>query len=120
MMVNLARRLVFVGMFFLPLLKLRLLSGLSISDGIFALAAVVLLLSGRRPSVKKSPAWTLGSFLAAIGGITASYFAIGPAVCSTPPIGSEQARTQKSSSQVPFFLPGSSSIHATLRSISTR
>jgi O-antigen ligase len=44
-LLKLSRRLVYLGMFFLPLLSLRLAKGLDLSDGIFALAALVLAMS---------------------------------------------------------------------------
>ncbi len=75
-LLNLSRRLVYLGMFFLPLLSIRLGKGLDVSDGIFALAAVVLLLCRRRPVVAAGPMWYVGSFLIVIGGITASFFAV--------------------------------------------
>ena len=75
-LLNLTRRLVYVGMFFLPLLSFRLAKGLDVSDGFFALAAIVLVMSRRRPVVSAPPMWYLGSFLVVIGGITASFFAV--------------------------------------------
>jgi O-antigen/teichoic acid export membrane protein len=74
-LLNLSRRLVYLGMFLLPLLSLRLAKGLDVSDGIFALAAVVLILSRHRPAVSAPPMWYFGSFLIVIGGITASFLA---------------------------------------------
>jgi O-antigen ligase len=77
-MLTLSRRLVYVGMFFLPLLAIRVGHGLSVSDAIFAISAVVLLMSRRRPVVPTSPMWYFGSFLIVASGIAASFVAISP------------------------------------------
>ncbi len=75
-MLTVSRRLVYVGMFFLPLLTFRVAKGLDVSDAIFAFAAIVLLMSRRRPVVPATPMWYFGSFLIVVGGITASFFAV--------------------------------------------
>jgi hypothetical protein len=75
-LLKLSRRLVYLGMFCLPLLSLRLAKGLDVSDGIFALAALVLIMSRHRPAVPAPPMWYFGSFLIVIGGITSSYLAM--------------------------------------------
>jgi hypothetical protein len=75
-LLKLSRRLVYLGMLLLPLLSLRLAKGLDVSDGLFALAAVVLIMSRHRPAVPAPPMWYFGSFLIVIGGITSSYLAM--------------------------------------------
>lgn len=77
-LVTLARRLLFLGMFSLPLLTVRLTHSLSVSDGIFALAAVVLLMSRRRAVVSAPSMWYFGSFLIVASGIAASFVAVSP------------------------------------------
>jgi hypothetical protein len=68
-----ARFLVYVGMIFLPLLKFRAGKALDVSDAIFFVAFVLLVLS-RRPPAKAPPArgWYFGSFVFVLAGIVAS------------------------------------------------
>jgi hypothetical protein len=77
-LVRVARGFVYVGMFFLPLWKFYFTKNLSVSDGFFALGAVVLALSIQRIRSPKVSGWVLGSILMLLGGITASYFAASP------------------------------------------
>jgi hypothetical protein len=65
-------------MFLLPLLTIRVSHSLSLSDAVFALAAVVLLMSRRRPVVGTSPMWYFGSFLIVASGIASSFVATSP------------------------------------------
>ena len=76
-MVRTSRALVYGGMFFLPLLSIRVGSSLSVSDAVFAAAAVVLAISLRAPA--KAPpasAWMMGSFMILIGGLMATFRAL--------------------------------------------
>jgi hypothetical protein len=72
-----ARVLVYAGMVFLPLLKYRLGHAFDLSDALFLVAAVFLLLS-RRPPVKAPPVpgWYFGSFLFVLAGVVASSQAV--------------------------------------------
>lgn len=78
-LVNMSRRLVFLGMFLLPLLSIRVGKSLSVSDAIFAVAAILLALSVR-PPVRRRPVsgWVLGAFLVVIGGLLSSFGAVSP------------------------------------------
>jgi hypothetical protein len=75
--VSLARFLVYIGMIFLPLLKFRAGKALDLSDAIFFVAFVLLVLS-RRPPPKAPPArgWYFGSFVFVLAGIVASSRAV--------------------------------------------
>ena len=84
-LLKLSRRLVYLGMLLLPLLSLRLAKGLDVSDGLFALAALVLIVSRHRPVVPAPPLWYFGSFLIVIGGITSSYLAMSASSSASVP-----------------------------------
>jgi hypothetical protein len=75
--VVIARRLVYVGMVFLPLLKFRFGHAFDLSDGLFLIAAVFLMLS-RRPPKKAPPVpgWYFGSFVFVLAGVVASSQAV--------------------------------------------
>jgi hypothetical protein len=75
--VVIARRLVYVGMVFLPLLKYRIGHSFDLSDGLFLIAAVFLILS-RRPPKKAPPVpgWYFGSFVFILAGVVASSQAV--------------------------------------------
>lgn len=69
----LSRGLVYVGMFFLPLLKFKASKGLNLSDTIFLVAAVLLVLSRRPPPrAPATPAWYVGAFTFLLAGVVAS------------------------------------------------
>jgi O-Antigen ligase len=72
-----ARRLVYVGLVLLPLLRYRVGSAFDLSDLCFLLAAGFLLLS-RRPPAKAppTPAWYFGSFVWILAGVVASTQAV--------------------------------------------
>jgi hypothetical protein len=72
-----ARRLVAVGLFFLPLLRYRVGKAFDLSDLFFLLAAGFLILS-RRPLPKAPPApgWYVGSFVFILAGVVASSQAV--------------------------------------------
>jgi O-Antigen ligase len=72
-----ARRLVFVGLVFLPLLHYRVGKAFDLSDLCFLIAAVFLILT-RRPPAKAppTPAWYFGSFVWILAGVVASSQAI--------------------------------------------
>jgi O-antigen ligase len=74
-MLNLSRRLVYLGMFMLPLLSLRAAKTLSFSDLIFAISAIILVMSLRVPRVPSAPLWYVGTFLVVVSGVVASYVA---------------------------------------------
>ncbi len=71
--VAIARRLVYAGMVFLPLLKYRLGHAFDVSDALFLFAAVFLILSRRPPKpAPASPGWYFGSFVFILAGVVAS------------------------------------------------
>jgi hypothetical protein len=74
---SLSRFLVYIGMIFLPLLKFRAGKALDVSDAIFFVAFVFLVLS-RRPPPKAPPApgWYFGSFIFVLAGVVASSQAV--------------------------------------------
>lgn len=74
---DLSRRLVYLGMAMLPMLAVRVTHNLTVSDAVFALAAVVLAVSLHRPAVRRPvlDGWTFGSFLMLLGGITSAFVA---------------------------------------------
>jgi O-Antigen ligase len=75
--VAVARRLVYVGLVFLPLLRYRVGSAFDLSDLFFLLAAVFLLLSRRPPpKAPPTPAWYFGSFVWILAGVVASTQAV--------------------------------------------
>jgi hypothetical protein len=78
--VALARRLTYVGMFFLPLLKYRAGKTLDVSDAIFAVGFIFLVLS-RRPPKKAPPVpgWYFGAFIFLLAGVVASSQAVSKA-----------------------------------------
>jgi O-antigen ligase len=68
-----SRGLVYVGMFFLTLLRFKVSKGLNLSDAIFLVAAVLLLLSRRPPPrAPATPAWYVGAFMFLLAGVVAS------------------------------------------------
>jgi O-antigen ligase len=68
-----SRGLVYVGMFFLTLLKFKVTQGLNLSDAIFVAAAILLLLSQRPPPrAPATPAWYIGAFVFLLAGVVAS------------------------------------------------
>ena len=72
-----ARRLVYLGLVFLPLLRYRVGSAFDLSDLLFLLAAVFLLLSRRPPpKAPPAPAWYFGSFVFILAGVVASTQAV--------------------------------------------
>jgi hypothetical protein len=72
-LVFVSRGLVYVGMFFLTLLRFKVTHGLNVSDAFFALGAILLLLSRRPPKpAPKTPAWYVGSFIFLLAGVIAS------------------------------------------------
>ncbi|HXX91427.1 MAG TPA: O-antigen ligase family protein [Acidimicrobiales bacterium] len=71
-----ARYLTLAGMFFLSLLSIRITKSLSVSDGVFAIASLLLALSRTRKAAMKSPVWFVGAYLFVLGGVIASFFAV--------------------------------------------
>jgi hypothetical protein len=79
-MVALSRRLVYVGMFTLSMLRFKAIHFLDASDGIFALAAVLLIFSVHPPArAPKTQAWFIGAALVTLGGVLAAYDAVSAA-----------------------------------------
>lgn len=74
---DLSRRMVYLGMTLLPMLSVRVTHNLTLSDFVFALAAVVLALSMARPTIRRPvfDGWYAGSFLMLLGGITSAFVA---------------------------------------------
>jgi O-antigen ligase len=73
-MVVTARRLLFLGMFLLPMLRFHISGALNLSDAMFGLGAGVLALSKRPPDrPPKSAGWHFGAWIVAITGVIASY-----------------------------------------------
>jgi hypothetical protein len=71
--VVLSRGLMYVGLFFLPMLHLKFHKGLDVSDGIFLIAFILLILARRPPKrAPKTPAWYVGSFLFLLAAVVAS------------------------------------------------
>ncbi len=71
--VRVSRGLVYVGIFFLPLLHFKLTHGLNLSDAVFAAATVLLLLSRRPPKqAPRTPAWYVGAFIFVLAGVVAT------------------------------------------------
>ncbi len=69
-------RLIYVGLFLLPWVRIKATKGLNISDMVFVVAAV-LLIASRRPPQKAppAPAWYFGAFMMVLAGIVASVHA---------------------------------------------
>ncbi len=69
-------RLIYVGLFLLPWVRIKVTKGLNISDMVFVVAAV-LLIASRRPPKKAppAPAWYFGAFMMVLAGIVASLHA---------------------------------------------
>jgi hypothetical protein len=71
--VRVARLLVYAGAFILPMLRFKVTQGLDVSDFLFLLAAMLLLLSRRPPKpAPRTPAWYVGAFLFILTGVIAS------------------------------------------------
>ncbi len=69
----LSRGLLYVGMFFLPLLRFKATKGLNVSDAIFLLGFIFLILSRRPPPrAPRTPAWYVGAFMFLLAGMVAS------------------------------------------------
>jgi hypothetical protein len=78
-LVRLSRSLLYTGMFLLPMIDIRASHSLDVSDAVFAIAAVALVLSVRPPvRAPKTPGWFLGVLLLVVGGLIASFDAISP------------------------------------------
>jgi len=73
-------RLIYLGLFLLPWVRLKATKGLNISDLVFLIAAV-LLIASRRPPKKAppAPAWYFGAFMVVLAGIVASAQAVSKA-----------------------------------------
>ncbi|HEX4434819.1 MAG TPA: O-antigen ligase family protein [Acidimicrobiales bacterium] len=75
--VVMARRLVYAGLVFLPLLHYRVGSAFDLSDLCFLVAAVFLILTRRPPpKAPPAPAWYFGSFVWILAGVVASAQAV--------------------------------------------
>jgi hypothetical protein len=71
--VFISRGLLYVGMFFLPLLHFKATKGLNVSDAIFLVGFIFLALSRRPPPrAPRTPAWYVGAFLFLLAGVIAS------------------------------------------------
>ena len=72
-----ARRLVYVGLVFLPLLHYRIGKAFDLSDLCFLIAAVFMILTRRPPpKAPPAPAWYFGSFVWILAGVVASAQAV--------------------------------------------
>jgi hypothetical protein len=72
-----ARRLVYVGLVFLPLLHYRVGKAFDLSDLCFLIAAVFMILTRRPPpQAPPAPAWYFGSFVFVLAGVVASAQAV--------------------------------------------
>ena len=75
--VVMARRLVYVGLVFLPLLHYRVGKAFDLSDLCFLIAAVFMILTRRPPpKAPPAPAWYFGSFVFVLAGVVASAQAV--------------------------------------------
>lgn len=71
--VFISRGLLYVGMFFLPLLRFKVTHGLNVSDAIFLLGFIFLILARKPPPrAPRTPAWYVGAFIFLIAGMLAS------------------------------------------------
>ncbi|HSZ38132.1 MAG TPA: O-antigen ligase family protein [Acidimicrobiales bacterium] len=71
--VFISRGLLYVGMFFLPLLRFKATKGLNVSDAIFLLGFVFLVLARKPPPrAPRTPAWFVGAFIFLLAGMLAS------------------------------------------------
>ncbi len=71
--VVISRRLIYVGLFFRPLLKFRLGTALNLSDGILLVSGILLLLSRQPPPrAPATPAWYVGVFIFLLSGVASS------------------------------------------------
>jgi O-antigen ligase len=71
--VFISRGCLYVGMFFLPLLHFKATKGLNVSDLIFLIGFIFLILSRRPPSrAPRTPAWYVGAFIWLIAALVAS------------------------------------------------
>jgi hypothetical protein len=72
-----ARRLVYVGLVFLPLLHYRIGKAFDLSDLCFLIAAVFMILTRRPPpKAPPTPAWYFGAFVFVLAGVVASAQAV--------------------------------------------
>ena len=73
-------RLIYLGLFLLPWVRLKATKGLNISDMVFVIAAIFLIASRRPPQkAPRAPAWYFGAFLVVLAGIVASAHAVSKA-----------------------------------------
>jgi O-antigen ligase len=71
--VFISRGLLYVGMFFLPLLRFKVTHGLNVSDAIFLLGFIFLILARKPPPrAPRTPAWYVGAFMFLLAGMVAS------------------------------------------------
>jgi O-antigen ligase len=71
--VFISRGFLYVGMFFLPLLRFKVTHGLNVSDAIFLLGFIFLVLARKPPPrAPRTPAWYVGAFTFLLAGILAS------------------------------------------------
>ena len=71
--VFISRGLLYVGMFFLPLLRFKVTHGLNVSDAIFLVGFIFLVLSRKPPPrAPRTPAWYVGAFIFLLAGMVAS------------------------------------------------
>jgi O-antigen ligase len=71
--VFISRGFLYAGMFFLPLLRFKVTHGLNVSDALFLLGFIFLILSRRPPpKAPKTPTWFLGAWIFLIAGMLAS------------------------------------------------
>jgi hypothetical protein len=77
-----ARALVYLGLFAMPMLSLRVggtgSGGITISDVFFGMAIVPLALSKRRSKLLPTTVWNIGGVLVVVAGIVASFSAVTP------------------------------------------
>ena len=68
-----SRGFLYVGMFFLPLLRFKVTHGLNVSDALFLLGFIFLVLARKPPPrAPRTPAWYVGAFMFLLAGMLAS------------------------------------------------